>query len=55
MVDKENLQKLLKQKVLRQTTRLKKAFPTMKSDKISEFLNQKIEEIREIKEKIKGE
>lgn len=56
IVDKLQVQqKSLKHKVLRQTTRLKKAFPTMKSEKISEFLNQKIEEIREIKEKIKGE
>lgn len=56
IVDKLQIQqKALKNKVLRQTTRLKKAFPTMKSEKISEFLNQKIEEIREIKEKIKGE
>ena len=48
-------QKVLKYKVSKQTTRLKKAFPTMKSEKISEFLSQKMEEIREIKEKIKGE
>lgn len=46
-------QKLLKFKILRQTTKLKKAFPTMKSEKITEFLNQKLEEIREIKGKIK--
>lgn len=46
-------QKKLKIKVLRQTTRLKKAFPTMKSEKITEFLNQKLEEIREIKDKRK--
>ena len=45
----------LKCKVTKQTTKLKNAFPTMKSEKITEFLSQKIEEIREIKEKIKGE
>lgn len=33
----------LKRKLLRQTNRLRKAFPTMKSEKITEFLNQKIE------------
>lgn len=36
----------LKNKLLRQTIRLKKAFPTMKSEKITEFLSQKIDEIR---------
>lgn len=45
-------QKKLKTKVLKQTTRLKKAFPTMKSEKITEFLSQKLEEIREIKDRI---
>ncbi len=46
-------QRILKYKVLKQTTRLKKAFPTMKSEKITEFLSQKLEEIREIKDRIK--
>jgi len=36
----------LKRKLLKQTIRLKKAFPTMKSEKITEFLSQKIDEIR---------
>lgn len=46
-------QTALKNKVLRQTTKLKNAFPTMKSEKITDFLNQKIEELREIRNKIK--
>lgn len=46
-------QKKLKFKVLRQTTKLKKAFPTMKSEKITEFLNQKKEELKELRDKIK--
>ncbi len=37
----------LKTKVVRRTNRLKKAFPTMKSETISQFLNQKIELRRE--------
>lgn len=40
-------QKKLKFKLIKQTNRLKKAFPTMKSEKITEFLNQKFEEIKE--------
>lgn len=36
-------QEKLKYKLYKQTLRLKKAFPTMKSEKITEFLNQKIE------------
>ena len=36
----------LKNNILKQTIRLKKAFPTMKSEKISHFLSQKIDEIR---------
>ena len=39
----------LKRNLIKQTNRLRKAFPTMKSDtieKISDFLNQKMEEIR---------
>lgn len=36
----------LKKMLLRQTIRLKKAFPTMKSERITEFLSQKIEEIK---------
>ena len=35
----------LKRKVLKRTNRLKKAFPTMNSKVISDFLNQKIDEI----------
>lgn len=58
-VNKENLQKVieelkhkqadLKRKLLRQTERLKKAFPTIKSDtieKITEFLKEKKENVR---------
>ena len=46
-IDELKAQQLkLKNKVLKQTTRLKKAFPTMKSEKITEFLSQKIDEIR---------
>ena len=44
--DLKKEQSRLKNKVLKQTIRLKKAFPTMKSEKITEFLSQKIEEIR---------
>lgn len=36
----------LKRKLLKQTIRLKKAFPTMKSERITEFLSQKVDEIR---------
>ncbi len=39
----------LKNKIERQTIRLRKAFPTMKSEKISEFLNQRKESIRKNK------
>lgn len=39
----------LKRNLLRQTNRLRKAFPTMKSDKITEFLTQKIEIIKKDK------
>lgn len=39
----------IKRKLLRQTNRLRKAFPTMKSDKITEFLTQKIEIIKKDK------
>lgn len=42
----------MKRKLLRQTNRLKKAFPTMKSDtveKINEFLKEKKENIRKLK------
>lgn len=42
-------QTLIKRKLLRQTNRLKKAFPTMKSDaieKLNEFLKEKRENIR---------
>ena len=46
-------QALLKLKLYRQVRRLKKAFPTIKSDSISQFLNQKID-FRALKEKIKN-
>lgn len=39
-------QENLKIKLYKQTSRLRKAFPTMKNLKISEFLNQKIDSIR---------
>ncbi len=39
-------QETLKIKLEKQTARLRKAFPTMKNIKLSEFLNQKIESIR---------
>ncbi len=39
-------QEVIKAKLEKQTARLRKAFPTMKSLKITEFLNQKIEAIR---------
>lgn len=42
-------QENLKLKLEKQTNRLRKAFPTMKSEKISEFLSQKIESIRKNK------
>lgn len=42
-------QESLKLKLEKQTTRLRKAFPTMKSLKITEFFNQKIESIRKNK------
>ena len=42
-------QESLKNKLEKQTARLRKAFPTMKSVKISEFFNQKIESIRKNK------
>ena len=38
----KNKQSIIKEKVLKQTTRLKNAFPSMKSEKFSEFLNQKV-------------
>ena len=44
----------IKRKLIKQTNRLKKAFPTMKSDimeKLNELINQKIENIRKDKEK----
>lgn len=48
IIDKlKEQQEKLKYKVLKQTTRLKKAFPTMKSERITEFLSQKIEEIKD--------
>ena len=43
----------LKIKLYKQMTRLKLAFPKIKSDSISKFLNQKIE-FKELKEKIKS-
>lgn len=42
-------QESLRSKLDRQTARLRKAFPTMKSLKISEFLNQRIESIKKNK------
>lgn len=42
-------QESLKIKLEKQTNRLRKAFPTMKSEKISEFLSQKIDSIRKNK------
>lgn len=42
-------QETLKVKLEKQTGRLRKAFPTMKSEKITEFLNHKIESIRKNK------
>ncbi len=39
-------QSKLKDKVSKQAIRLKKAFPTMRSEKITEFFTQKIDEIR---------
>jgi len=39
----KNRQEGIKKQVLKQTTRLKNAFPSMKSEKFSEFLNQKME------------
>ena len=54
LIEKLQEQQLkLKHNVFKQTTRLKKAFPTMKSEKITEFLSQKIEEIKEKKDRIK--
>lgn len=43
----------LKLKLYKQADRLKKAFPTMKSEKISNILNQRID-LKEIKKKIKN-
>lgn len=42
-------QESIKAKLEKQTARLRKAFPTMKNLKISEFLNQRIESIRKNK------
>lgn len=42
-------QEYLKAKLEKQTARLRKAFPTMKSLKITEFLNQRIEAIKKNK------
>lgn len=44
---------ILKLKLYKQADRLKKAFPTMKSEKISNILKQKVE-LKEIKKKIKN-
>lgn len=46
-------QEILKVKIYKQAKRLKKAFPTMKSENISQFLNQKID-FKALKEKIKN-
>ncbi len=61
-ISKENLQKTIdelkyketkiRRKLLRQTNRLKKAFPTMKSDaveRLNEFLKEKKENIKKVK------
>ena len=42
----------MKFKLYKQLVRMKRAFPTMKSDKINNFLNQKIE-LQDLKKKIK--
>lgn len=39
-------QENLKQKLYKQTSRLTKAFPTIKSEKLNKFLNQKIDNIK---------
>lgn len=49
----KNKRDMLKEKIIKQTDRLRKAFPTMKSEKITEFFNQKLDEIRELKDKLK--
>lgn len=46
-------QALLKLKLYRQVSRLKKAFPTIKSESITRFLSQKID-LKALKEKIKN-
>lgn len=56
-INKESLQEIIEdlkakqnqlvKKLYKQTLRLKKAFPTMKSESISEFLNQKLEFAKE--------
>ena len=46
-------QAILKLKLYKQMTRLKLAFPKIKSDSISKFLNQKID-FKELKERIKS-
>lgn len=51
--DLKRKQAILKLKLYRQVIRLKKAFPTIKSDSISQFLSQKID-FKALKEKIKN-
>lgn len=44
--DLKHKQQEVKQKLEKQTARLRRAFPTMKSENITKFLNEKIEAIR---------
>ena len=46
-------QAILRLKIYRQARRLKKAFPTMKSEKITQFLNQKVD-FKALREKIRN-
>ena len=50
--DLKRKEAILKVRLYRYVTRLKKAFPTIKSDSISQLLNQKID-LKALKEKIK--
>ena len=51
--DLKRKQAILKLKLYRHVNRLKKAFPTIKSDSITSFLSQKID-LKALKEKIKN-
>ena len=44
--DLKQKQEVLKQKLYKQTNRLTKAFPTIKSEKLTKFLSQKIDSIK---------